>query len=289
MTVHSRVTIVTVSHDSLDVLPAMLDSIPHGTPTSIVDNASRDVAALRSLADGRGARLIESPVNEGFGAACNRGAKLATTEFLLFLNPDAVLAPGALEQLLAAADRYPLAVAMNPRLANADGAPSFKRNSDLMPRSERMARGWPTADCEVPVLCGAALFVRRKDFEAVCGFDPAIFLYHEDDDIARRLRAERGPLMFIRAALVTHVGGASSEQSTEADAFKAFHHARSRVYGRRKHRMALPFASTLHLGLYNLLKLSVLTSPHLRAVRWAYLRGGLSTWRDGGAMQESAE
>ncbi|MEP4249921.1 glycosyltransferase family 2 protein [Tateyamaria sp.] len=46
----TAVTIVTVCHNSLAVLPAMLASIPKGTPVVLVDNASSDTAALQKLA-----------------------------------------------------------------------------------------------------------------------------------------------------------------------------------------------------------------------------------------------
>ncbi|MFN6951802.1 MAG: glycosyltransferase, partial [Albidovulum sp.] len=121
----SRVTIVTVSYNSLHVLPRMLDSVPEGASVVIVDNASDAPEPLAELCRTHGARLIRNSRNLGFGVACNLGAAGAQTEFLLFLNPDAALMPDALDQLVAAADRYPKASAMNPRIADDDG-PFFK-------------------------------------------------------------------------------------------------------------------------------------------------------------------
>ncbi|OIQ71877.1 N-acetylglucosaminyl-diphospho-decaprenol L-rhamnosyltransferase [mine drainage metagenome] len=280
---NARVTIISVTFNSMAVLPAMLASVPAGAQVVIVDNSTTQAAETAALADRHGARLIANAKNLGFGVACNQGAAVADTEFLLFLNPDATLAPDTLIELVAAAERFPRASAMNPRIAEADGSASFKRHSHLMRRAERMARGWPTSDTEVTVLSGAALFVRRVDFEAVGGFDPAIFLYHEDDDLSRRLRAERGPIMFVRGALVTHIGGASSARNAEVAALKAWHMGRSRVYSVRKHNMPVPFLSSLHSALRQLLSLSVLLSPRKRAKQWAFLRGVLSTLKDGGA------
>ena len=103
------------------------------------------------------------------------------------------------------------------------------------------------------MLTGAALFVRRSDFEAVGGFDPAIFLYHEDDDLSRRLRAERGPIMFIRGAEVRHLSGHSTSRNPQTAAFKAWHMGRSRVYASRKHGRLLPFTSATVSALIQLL------------------------------------
>ena len=128
-----RVTVISVCFNSMAVLPAMLASLPEGTSAVIVDNASTDPSAVAEVAASHCAKLIRNTDNKGFGIACNQGAAEALTEFLLFLNPDASLGPGALEALVAAAIRHPDAVAMNPRIEEADGSPDFKRGSALRP------------------------------------------------------------------------------------------------------------------------------------------------------------
>lgn len=270
---HERVTIVTVSYNSMRVLPQMLESIPQGTPTVIVDNASDDLDALEKLARLHDARLITNHVNEGFGVACNKGAAIAKTEFLLFLNPDARLKSDTLTLLVRAAERYPKASAMNPRIEDNGGRPFFKRKSHLMRRSEWMARGWPGSDQEVSVLSGAAMFVKRIDFEAVGGFDPEIFLFHEDDDLALRLRRKRGPLMFIHDAVVQHGIGSSSERSAEVAALKAWHMGHSRVYGARKHGVAFAGTRAVIEASLNMISPLMLFSTRKRAKHWAFLRG----------------
>ncbi|MGD1884067.1 MAG: glycosyltransferase family 2 protein [Paracoccaceae bacterium] len=277
-----RVTIVTVCFNSLGVLPAMLASVPERTPVVLVDNASDDLNTLRELAAQYGARLMENDENRGFGTACNQAAALAGTEFLLFLNPDTELAPDTIDQLIGAAARYPKASAFNPRIAQASGAPYFKRHSHLMPRAEIMPRGWPGSDQEVTVVSGAALFVRRAAFEEVGGFDPGIFLYHEDDDLGRRLRAQVGPLMFIRDANVTHQMGRSTKRSPATATLKAWHMGRSRVYASRKHGRPVPFLSALMSASLQLFSPAVALSKRKRAKQVAFFKGILSTLRDGG-------
>lgn len=279
----SRIGIVTVCYRSMAVLPDMLRTVPDGVPVVLVDNAGEDADdALRALAERHGARLIVNAANRGFGVACNQGAAELDTEFLLFLNPDAALAPDALERLLDAADRYPQASAFNPRIASPRGAPQFKRSTHLLARSQKMPRGWPETDREVNVLSGAALMVRRAAFEAVGGFDPAIFLYHEDDDLSLRLRATCGPLIFVRDALVTHLEGRSSARSPAVAAQKAWHMGRSRVYTMRKHGRPLAFAGALTSAIWQVLSPVVLLSKRKRAKQLAFLRGVLSMSGDGG-------
>lgn len=268
-----RVTIVTVCYNSNNVLPEMLASIPDGAPVVLVDNASTDAAASMEVAQSHGTTLIRNDENKGFGVACNQGAERAGTEYILFLNPDARLLPDTLEMLVAAADRYPDASAMNPRIAGDDDRPAFKRSSILAPRSEWMPRGWPAGDCEVPFLSGAALFVRRAAFEAVGGFDPNIFLYHEDDDLSRRLKSQSGPIYFVHDALVTHIGGSSSVRNPEVAALKARHMGRSRVYVMRKHRRPLPRLRSFGSALLQICSPVVLLSHRKRAKQIAFLKG----------------
>lgn len=278
-----QVTIVTVAFNSLSVLPEMLDSVPDGTRVVVVDNASDELDDLQAVCASKDAVLLCNKQNIGFGRACNQGADEAKTEFLLFLNPDATLMPDTISQLIDAARRNPLASALSPRIASVNGSAVFHRSTPLMPKSDYMPRGWPSSDKEVTVLTGAALFVRRKDFMAVGGFDPKIFLYHEDDDLSLRLRKDRGPIMFIHDAFVRHRGGYSSPRRPEVSALKAFHMARSAVYATRKHGRPAPFLRALLKALAGLLSPDMIWSKRRRAKNWAFLKGVLSTLRDGGA------
>lgn len=246
----------------------MLASVPDGAQTVVVDNASDDLDALRDLCAQHGTTLIESDTNLGFGVACNLGANDATTEFLLFLNPDAELLDGALEALVASADEHTKASAFNPRIESPTGRPFFKRKSSLLPRTQWMARGWPAGDQEVTILSGAALFVRRTAFEAIAGFDPNIFLFHEDDDLALRLSQDAGPLRFVEGAHVRHGAGSSSGRTAEIARLKAWHMGHSKVYAMAKHKMPLARTkSVLGAGL-------ALLSP----INWANARKRAKCW-----------
>ncbi|MFU8864544.1 MAG: glycosyltransferase family 2 protein [Rhodobacterales bacterium] len=270
-------TIVTVSFNSETVLPRMLASVPEGVKVVIVDNASTSIAAIRQIAANHDAELVELSENKGFGVACNIGAARARTEFLLFLNPDVEIRPHALEALRTAAARYPAASAFNPRILDESGATSLKRRSNLLPRAEWLPRGNVDADCEVPVLAGSAIFVRKADFDAVGGFDPLIFLYYEDDDLSLRLRRERGTLYFIASAEVMHTGGASSARSAEVARIKGYHLGRSRVYCSIKHNTPFGRTKAATKALLSAISPLVLFSKRKRAKDWARLEATFKT------------
>lgn len=268
------ITIVTVAYNSAGILGEMLASCPAGLPVIIVDNASGDRDRLRDITSGHGARLIENPENLGFGVACNIGADQADTEFLLFLNPDARLMPDTLDRLLAAAAAHPKAAAFNPLVTNEAGQPVIKRKSDLIPRTDYLPRGAPAQDTEVAMLHGSALLVRRQAFRQIGGFDPGIFLFYEDDDLAVRLRRNCGTLMIAPAARIEHAGGGSSAgPRLQGEAFKSWHMGYSRLYTMRKHRRPLARTRAVLHAFTRVLSPALIFSKLRRVKRLAFLRG----------------
>ena len=94
----SLITAIVVSHDSAEVLPACLSALAaEGVPAIVVDNSSSDRST--EIARERGATVIASPRNEGYGSANNRGVAASTTPYVLIVNPDVEMRPGAVAAL----------------------------------------------------------------------------------------------------------------------------------------------------------------------------------------------
>lgn len=270
----SDVTVISVSYNSSAVLSDMIASLPKGVRTIIVDNSGQDAEALRQLCDSTGASLLSNGANLGFGVACNTGAEAATTEFLLFQNPDTLVDPGAIEALLKTAAQYDEKTVLTPRIANSKGRPNFKRRSVLLPRSEWLPSGWPASEQEVPVVSGAAIFVRRSLFQDIA-FDPNIFMYHEDDDWSLRIRAAGGRLIFVPEAHMSHRSGHSSGRNPDIARFKAFQLAKSKSYALKKHNVRLPRARTIVEAYVQMLNPVNLFNARRRARCLGFLHGAL--------------
>ena len=105
-------TAVLVNHDSGARLGPLLDRLEREVGSVIVvDNASTD--GSEAGADGRAAvTVIRNPTNRGFAAAANQGARVATGDWIVFVNPDVVLHHGDVARLLA--DVPPGAAAVAP-------------------------------------------------------------------------------------------------------------------------------------------------------------------------------
>jgi len=155
----------------------------------------------------------------GFAEACNAGAKEARGDFLLFLNNDAFLQPGAVQEMLHTLRTNSDCGAVGPVLLNtddsvqeagcslqADGLPVRHGRDDPNFHLQKLPRSQP-----VDYVSGACLMVRRDDFLAMGGFHPKYSpAYYEDTDFCLRLLA-RGKRTYVSSrASCYHVENATS-------------------------------------------------------------------------------
>src|SRR4051812_38403289 len=199
----------------------------------IVDNGSTEAEAqrLRNLAErDRRVVLLAGQGNVGFARGANLGAKTATGDVLVFLNPDAFLQPGCIAELAAEAQSRPAPCLVGGRVLNADRTEqrggrrgeitpmsallSLSTLSKLIPAWRRYEVHWedeavPDAAVAAPTISGACFCMRRADFESLKGFDEGYFLHVEDVDLCWRVRQAGGEVLFHPKAEVVHLGHTS--------------------------------------------------------------------------------
>ncbi|HTO74797.1 MAG TPA: glycosyltransferase family 2 protein [Thermoanaerobaculia bacterium] len=244
-------------------LRALAETAPEAAVT-VVDNAGD----LRREELPAGVRLLCPGRNLGYGAACNLAAKGAAADFLLFLNNDVELLPGALPALEAVLGS-PGAAAAVPRLLDSAGRPVPSIFRPPAPRRvlfealflPRLLPGIPffhghhtvlTAHDrlrDVETASGAAILVRRGAFERIGGFDEDFFFYAEESDLFARLRQAGGRVVFEPAARAVHHGGLASAAVPQAELDRRLH-AGLCLYARKHHgaRGERATARALRLG-----------------------------------------
>ncbi len=259
------VAAVVVSYNSAATLEACIDALraqPELVELRVIDNGSSDASLDRLVALAAREprlRLLRLPGNPGFAAACNLGAAASRAPWLLFVNPDVELPPGALAGLLAHAGRLPRPGAIGADLHDAEGRrdPAARRR-DLslrrllagLGRRDALALPFDGGQALQPVeaASGALLLVPRSAFEAVGGWDAGYRLHVEDLDFCRRLRAAGYAVAVANDLPVLHHRGVSSRSRPF---FVEWHKHRGlwRYWWRFGARGAARLAAPLVLGL----------------------------------------
>jgi N-acetylglucosaminyl-diphospho-decaprenol L-rhamnosyltransferase len=229
---------VIVTYNSENVLRECLNSIPSRCEIVVTDNSSSDGSA--QLARSLGARVWVSEKNIGFGAACNRGAALLTTSHVFFLNPDAVLAPGAVSEIEKAISLYPEAAGFGPAIEVPGKRRKFRRASypQNLGQTDKMEIP-PEGNEEVDFLDGAALVCCRELFADIGGFDERIFLYYEDDDLCYRIKNSGKKLIYVGKSTVYHKRNESSSDSIGLEYLRAYYAAKSLIFISEKYDLPL--------------------------------------------------
>lgn len=302
-------SIVIVSWNVRDLLRACLESIHATAPTDlsleviVVDNGSTDgtVEMLRKAFPW--VWLIEAGGNLGFSGGNNLGLTASRGRYVLLLNPDTLVLGDALPKMLAYMEAHPQVGALGPQLLNEDGTVQSSRrrfptfwtavfeSTWLQPIApKRTLDRYYMRDhdddeiVEVDWVQGAALLVRREVIEQVGSFDEGFFMYSEELDWQKRIKAAGWQIVYYPEAQIVHYGGKSSEQVI---AQRHIYFQNSKVRYFRKHhgdlvgfliRLILLSNYAWQLGL-EAAKWLVGHKRPLRAERvrayWAVLRSGL--------------
>lgn len=171
----------------------------------VVDNASADGAPDRVAEHFPNARVIRNAVNEGFSIACNQGIAASEAPFVLLLNNDTEVLPGALRHLVEFAAAHPEAGAVGCKLLTTDG------QNHRLPASIFSSLAWfPDRRARVAWVVGAAVLLRRTALTAIGGLDEGFRFYYEDVDLGWRLRKAGWVCYYTPEARIIHHERAST-------------------------------------------------------------------------------
>jgi hypothetical protein len=275
----------------------LLQRLP-GLAVVVMDNGSGDDSAARLAAAAaagraRGVEALAFATNLGFAAAMNRGierARALQAEFVLVLNNDLRLPPGALQPLVQTLANDARVAAVAPTVLFPDGRVwaeggrlGFFPNTLRLCRHGRLptptAHG-PEARAFVP---GACVLFRCSDLDAVGGFDERYFMYWEDVDLCRRLARRGRVVLWLPWVRVTHAAGSSSGGSRSP--LRKYLMAKNGVRFLRAHGTAAQWAALLLLDLPSL-PLLLLRSPRQGWAKACGLAAGLLGRRSSAADVE---
>ncbi|MBF0223899.1 MAG: glycosyltransferase family 2 protein [Desulfobacterales bacterium] len=225
---------------------SILNEIPYDL--YIEDNASKDNPEIIKKV------FPESFVsynnkNLGFGKAVNKSANIGVSKFIMILNPDTIVSPSFLKDVLDFMIENPDIGAMGPKILDIDGklqnsARSFPNLlTSFFGRASYLSKIFPnnkitkknlmsllTLDEYSPMnvdwVSGACMILRRDVFEQTGGFDEGFFMYWEDADLCKRLKKMGWRVVYYPKPIVYHYVGMSSKK----DKIKANYEFHKSVY-----------------------------------------------------------
>jgi GT2 family glycosyltransferase len=234
--VRPDVTISIVSFNTRELLSACLRSVFASTDLSfevcVVDNGSSDGSAEMVGRDFPDARLMRSGGNIGFAAANNRALLKANGRYLLLLNPDTVVSPTTIGDMVAFMEQHPHVGICGPKILFPDGTfqscgyrfPSLmseirqSKNIDKLLRrvigEERPLKLEP-GPMAVDWVDGACFLIRKEAISQIGPLDEQFFLYAEELDWCYRARQAGWDVYALPTVEMTHYQGKSSAQVSD--------------------------------------------------------------------------
>jgi GT2 family glycosyltransferase len=287
-----QVTVCTVHYDAPERLEALLESFSRYPPTvpcliSIADNSASRYSIRDRLAPFEQAQLYEMDTNLGFGAANNFLAEKAKSQYLFFLNPDTEIREGTLDRMVEFLELHPEIGILGPTNLSPSGEiqPSCRRfpsyRTALANRYSLLTRLFPdntlstgylmtsldrSKPQQVDWVSGAALFIRRRDFQELSGFDEAFWMYAEDVDLCYRLNTLGKKVFYFPQSEVVHQIGCSSRRNRFRTLWER--HRSMYVFYRKHYSLDIPlidFMTLLGISLRGMVFLGLEAlgrSPH---------------------------
>ncbi|MEO6136723.1 MAG: glycosyltransferase [Ginsengibacter sp.] len=254
----------------------------------VIDNNSSDGSAVFFQDKFPEVNFVWNSTNTGFAKANNQGIALARGEYILFLNPDTIIAEDTLEKSIAFIKKENNNCALGIKML--DGSGKFLKESKRafpdpltsLYKLSGLARVFPSSTIfgkyhlgfldenknhEVDVLAGAYMMVTRKILEKVKGFDEDYFMYGEDIDLSYRIQEAGFKNYYFSESTIIHFKG----ESTRKDSLryvKMFYKAMSifvkKHYGGSK---AGAFNALLHVAIWARATMSAI----VRFLKWVGL------------------
>lgn len=268
--------IIIVNWNSGNQLKDCISSIGHARhdcfilrDVIIVDNCSTDDSLHGVDQLGVPVTIIRNKENRGFAAACNQGAALASSGYLLFLNPDTLLSDDSLAKPIdfmqqpsnsgigicgirlvdeegnasTSAARFPTLRVMAGKILGLTKLFPSVFPAHLMTSSDLRESGF------VDQVIGAFFLIRKDVFDLCGGFDERFFVYFEEVDLSLRAKQLGYSSYFLSEVSAFHKGGGCSERVKAA---RLFYSLRSRILYAQKHYSRIELVALVLLTVFEL-------------------------------------
>jgi GT2 family glycosyltransferase len=257
------------------------EAIPMEFEVIVTDNGSTDGSLDFIRQHFPQVRIVANGANIGYGPGNNAGFNVAIGEYVLILNPDTLICPGALNKLVEYADRHPEAAGFGCRAKYPNGVLQDPAQPTPTVRGQLLAAlylrwlgrfsshliadtyaGWDRrSEREIGYQAGMIMLVRRSVLKSVGGFDERFFHQFEDADLGYRIWQTGSSILYCPDAEIIHIGGANRGTypikvilETQRSRYKFFHKHYGLKSAKRIRRVSL-IEYGLRYVLYNVSRL----------------------------------
>ena len=252
-------SICIVSLRARDLLKDCLDSVALNPPSFpyeiiVVDNASGDGTIEMLRENYPAVRWHENPENLGYTLPMNQALKMGTGAYLMQLNPDTLIKPGAFDCLVQFMQAHPAVGIGTPKVLNRDGTlqkqcrRSAARPWDTLTYFTGLSRRFPKSRRfggylmtyldenevnEVEAVSGSCMLIRRGVIDQIGYLDELFVSYQEDSDFCFRVRAAGWKIFYVPQAEIIHYGGQGGSRVAVYNSIYQWHRSYYLYY--RKH------------------------------------------------------
>ena len=220
-----NLSVIIVTLKSENIIHECIKSINQNVPIIVVENSNNQKFQKDLESQYKNLKCILSGSNIGMGAGNNIGIKLAKTDYVYILNPDATLETNTLEEIFLASKKIPDFSILSPANTDLD-FPNYKKISKEN-----------NEPFQVEYVDGFSMLINKKKFKENNYFDKNFFLYLENNDLCLRTTRAGGTIFIIPTARVNH-GGAKTvdlKHKEEVEFSRNWHWIWSKFYFNKKH------------------------------------------------------
>ena len=228
-----NLTVIIVTFRSDNVIHNCIQSIDSDIKVLVVDNSNSKEFKENIENKYKNVSCILSEKNSGMGAGNNLGIKNIKTDFAFILNPDVILEPNSIDNLIEESQKLESFGIISPIEVNKDYPnykliDSSKKNIDLK------------EPFKVKSVDGYSMLINLKRLNQIDNFyyfDEKFFMYLENDDLCKRLNNKNENIYIIPKSQIKHLGGQAVNNiyKTEVELSRNWHWTWSKFYYNKKH------------------------------------------------------
>ncbi len=235
-----NLSIVIVTLKSEGVIFKCLDSLDSNIPVFIVENSNNLEFKNSVEKKYNNVQCILTKENLGMGSGNNVGIKLTKTDYVLILNPDVILEPNTLEELMMSSKKVKNFAILSP-VSNSNEHPNYKL---IQKKGLTEINTFPF---KVKSVDGYAMLFNKKVINEILEndssnksidyFDENFFMYLENDDLCKRIMERKGDIFVTPSAKIEHLGAKAVNEKyrDEVELSRNWHWIWSKFYYNKKH------------------------------------------------------